>query len=78
MTNDEIAEIKVKNRIETMKTSTFRKAFDPINDFDKFENYDPKKKKRFKKYDDNKKNFTAHSRETSEDVDAINELIDLV
>ena len=48
MTNDEIAEIKVKNRIETMKTSTFRKAFDPINDFDKFENYDPKRKKDLK------------------------------
>jgi hypothetical protein len=78
VTNDESAEIKVKNRVETMKTSTFRKAFDPINDFDNFENYDPKRKKRFKKYDDNKKNFTAHRREISEDVDAINELIDLV
>ena len=31
-----------------MKTSTFRKAFDPINDFDKFENYDPKRKKDLK------------------------------
>ena len=78
VTNDESAEIKVKNRVETMKTSTFRKAFDPINDFDQFENYDLKKKKRFKKYDDNKKNFASHRRETSEDVDAINELIDLV
>ena len=78
VTNDEIAETKVKNRIETMKTSTFRKAFDPINDFDKFENYDPKRKKRFKKYDDSRKNLAARSSEKSEDADAISELIDLV
>ena len=36
------------------------------------------KKKRFKKYDDSRKNLAARSSEKSEDADAINELIDLV
>ena len=78
VTNDEIAERKVKNRIETIKTSTFRKAFDSFNDFDKSENFGFSKKKGFKKYDHRRKDFESSNREKSEDADAINELIDLV
>lgn len=75
VTNDESAEIKVRNIAETMKISTFRKAFDPISDYDRYDNYDSRRNKKFKKYDVYKK---ESSTEKSKNNEAINELIDLV
>ena len=61
VTNDESAEIKVRNITETMKISTFRKAFDPISDYDRYDNSDSRRNKKFKKYDVYKKeSFTEN------------------
>lgn len=75
VTNDESAEIKVRNITETMKISTFRKAFDPISDYDRYDNYDSRRNKKFKKYDVNKRESSTDNTKNNE---AINELIDLV
>ena len=78
VTNDDVAEAKVKNIAKTIKTSTFKKAFDPISEFDKYDNYDNRRKKKFKKHDEHKKESYFGNTEKPKDNEAINELIDLV
>ena len=58
-----------------MKISTFRKAFDPISDYDRYDNYDSRRNKKFIKYDVNKRESSTDNTKNNE---AINELIDLV